>query len=85
MSYKCPFCSRTFSTKSGYSQHTSICQPSSSDSSEESSLITDVNNMSLDSEGFTSEIYMNETNNVNQVFIYFFVIKEQLNSILTVC
>jgi hypothetical protein len=85
MSYKCPFCSRTFSTKSGYSQHISICQPSSSDSSEESSLITDVNNMSLDSEGFTSEIYiMNETNNVNQVFIYLFVIKE-LNLILTVC
>lgn len=63
MSFKCPFCSRTFSTKPGYSQHVSFCQPPSS--GEESSLITDINNMSLDSEGFASEF----ENKVRNLFV----------------
>ena len=50
MSLLCKDCGRTFSNKSGYRQHVNFCIPSQS-SSEES---TDVNDMSLDSEGFTN-------------------------------
>ena len=33
MSFKCPFCSRSFSTRSAYSQHKNFCIPSYNDSS----------------------------------------------------
>ena len=34
-SYSCPFCTKTLSTKSGYSQHISRCIPSSNISENE--------------------------------------------------
>lgn len=40
MTFKCPFCSRTFSGRSGYTQHVGYCMRSQE--SEESSLITDI-------------------------------------------
>jgi len=56
MIFKCPFCPRTFSTRSACTQHTSSCLPPPvldyQSSSEESDFITDINNMSLGSEGF---------------------------------
>lgn len=50
MNFACEFCKRTFSNRSGLRQHVNFCIPPQS-SSEES---TDVNDMSLDSEGFTN-------------------------------
>src|ERR1700731_3237589 len=46
MSYKCRFCSRTFSTRSAYSQHIDHCIPDPS-SSEESDFTNDIRDMSL--------------------------------------
>jgi hypothetical protein len=55
-SIKCPYCPRTFSSKSGYTQHVSRCSPPPNISdADESSFITDISNMSLDSE-FISDI-----------------------------
>ena len=62
MIFKCEFCPRTFSNRTAYSQHVSIC--ATSISSEESSFISDINNMSLDSERFSSSINVNETSEV---------------------
>jgi len=53
MSYSCRFCGRTFSSKSGLSQHIKYCILDQSTSSEESSFISDV---SLESEGFLPNI-----------------------------
>ena len=64
-SFKCAFCPRTFSNKTAYSQHVNICQLLLFNG-EESSLITDISNMSLDNEGFSSEIDINEINNENE-------------------
>lgn len=55
-SIKCPSCPRTFSSKSGYTQHVKRCLPPIVDSDDESNLITDVSNMSLDSEEFMRDI-----------------------------
>jgi hypothetical protein len=49
MSFVCRFCSRTFSNRSGLTQHVNNCVPS--ESSEES---TDINDMSLESEEFSN-------------------------------
>ena len=46
MSFICQFCDRTFSTRSGLSQHVKYCMLTSS---EELSLISDINDMSLGS------------------------------------
>ena len=46
MSFICRFCDRTFSTRFGLSQHIKYCMLTSS---EESSLISDINDMSLGS------------------------------------
>jgi hypothetical protein len=47
---------RTFSSKSGYTQHVSHCSPPPDISdADKSSLITDISNMSFDSE-FISDI-----------------------------
>ena len=54
-SNKCPFCPRTFSNRSAYSRHVAFCKQSAS-SSEESSLITEISNMSLDSEQFLENL-----------------------------
>ena len=84
MSFKCSFCSRTFSTKSGYSQHVNVCQPLSSDE-EPSLIITDINNMSLDSEELTSDlaelVYMDESCNENEVRNLFYLLKKCFNVI----
>ena len=53
---KCPFCPRTFSNRSVYSRHVVSCNQSAS-SSEESSLITEISNMSLDSEQFSESLH----------------------------
>jgi hypothetical protein len=50
MNFACENCKRTFSNRSGYRQHVNFCIQSES-SSEKS---TDINDMSLDSEGFTN-------------------------------
>jgi hypothetical protein len=56
-SIKCPSCPRTFSSRSGYTQHVNRCLPPIVDSDDdESNLITDVSNMSLDSEEFMRDI-----------------------------
>ena len=56
-SMKCPYCPRTFYSKSGYTQHVNHCVPPLDDSNDdESNLITDINNMSLDSEEFLHDI-----------------------------
>jgi len=54
MSYICRFCKRTFSTRSGLSQHVKYCIEQSDN--EESSLISDIDDMSLGSEGFPPNI-----------------------------
>lgn len=38
MSFKCPFCSRYFSTRSAYSQHKNFCLPPDDDSSNNEEL-----------------------------------------------
>jgi hypothetical protein len=49
MPYKCPYCPRTFSTRSACSQHASYCPPPYiSSSSEESVSINDISEISLD-------------------------------------
>src|SRR2546423_4337426 len=56
-SFKCTFCSRTFSSRSVRTQHINHCSLSyHSSSSEESDLITDINNMSLGSENLSPNI-----------------------------
>jgi hypothetical protein len=54
-SLKCPYCPRTFSSKSGYTQHVQRCAPEIV-SDNESDLITDINDMSLDSEELNRNI-----------------------------
>jgi hypothetical protein len=43
MSYKCPFCPRTFSNRSAYSQHVGHCMQTGPSSSEESDFTNDQN------------------------------------------
>ena len=52
MQFKCPFCSRTFSTRIVYSQHKKFCNPTD----EELESILNVNDMSLDDEEFSRNI-----------------------------
>src|SRR5581483_5985866 len=48
MLFKCPFCPRTFSTRSACSQHISHCvPPDASSSSEESDFINDISEIAL--------------------------------------
>lgn len=59
MLYECPFCLRTFSSKNAYSLHRNFCftaNESESGSDINDSNINDrdiINDMSLDSEGFS--------------------------------
>src|SRR4051795_5315956 len=56
-SFKCTFCSRTFSSRSARIQHINYCSLSyHSSSSKKSDLITDINDMSLESENLSSNI-----------------------------
>ena len=56
-SFKCTFCSRTFSSRSARTQYINYYSLSyHSSSSEESDLITDINNMSLGSENLSSNV-----------------------------
>lgn len=64
MSFVCRFCSRTFSNRSGLTQHVNNCVPS--ESSEES---TDVNDMSLGSEEFSN---INEVK-INKIIFFKFL------------
>lgn len=60
MAFKCPFCERILSTRSSYTQHVSVCMKAVEE--EEDNIVTDMNNMSLDSEGFSNrieEVYLN--------------------------
>ena len=56
MPFQCRFCLRTFSTRSGCTQHTKYCMPLDYSSSEGSDIITGVNDMSLDSEDLNREV-----------------------------
>ncbi|CAI2196918.1 13687_t:CDS:2, partial [Funneliformis geosporum] len=58
VNYKHPFCKRTFSSRSGYSQHVNICDQSISDKSDNS--IMDINNILLESEEIFNSIEMND-------------------------
>ena len=56
-SFKCTFYSKTFSSKSAHTQHINYCSLSYySSSSKESDLITDINDMSLESENLSPNI-----------------------------
>lgn len=56
-SLKCPYCPRTFTNKSGYTQHVNNCvPPPDSDSEEEIDLMTNINDMSLDGDEFAHNI-----------------------------
>ena len=59
--FKCPVCKRTFSTRSGYSQHTNVCiqVASSSNENDDNNFTIDINKTLLESEkSFNSiEIY----------------------------
>ena len=50
--FKCPVCKRTFSTRSGYSQHTNVCiqVASSSDENDDDNPTMDINKTLLESE-----------------------------------
>jgi hypothetical protein len=52
MQFKCPFCPRTFSTRTAYGQHKKFCNPTD----EELESILNVNDMSLDDEEFSRNI-----------------------------
>lgn len=52
MQFKCPFCPRTFSTRTAYGQHKKFCNPID----EELESILNVNDMSLDDEEFSRNI-----------------------------
>ena len=56
MTFKCPFCLRTFSNRSACTQHINYCLPPDHSSSEESDLVTDINDMSLESENLSPNI-----------------------------
>jgi hypothetical protein len=64
-SIKCPYCPRTFSSKSksAYTQHVNHYFPSADSDGNESNLITDICNMSLDSEEFIHDIEEVKKNN----------------------
>jgi hypothetical protein len=59
--FKCPVCKRTFSTRSGYSQHANVCIQvvSSSDENDDDNITMDINETVLESEkSFNSiEVY----------------------------
>ncbi|RGB34495.1 hypothetical protein C1646_760455 [Rhizophagus diaphanus] len=57
-SLKCPYCPRTFTNKYKYTQHVSNCvpPPEIDNDSEESKLVANINDMSLDSEELTHNI-----------------------------
>ncbi|CAI2174295.1 11909_t:CDS:2 [Funneliformis geosporum] len=57
VNYKCSFCERTFSSRSGYSQHVNICDQSIINESDNS--IIDINNILLESEEIFNSIEMN--------------------------
>jgi hypothetical protein len=66
-SIKCPYCPRTFSSKSGYTQHVNHCLPPPDDSDDdELNLVTDVSNMSLDSKEFIRNIEEVKKNQLNK-------------------
>ncbi|GBC01099.1 hypothetical protein RclHR1_04070001 [Rhizophagus clarus] len=59
-SIKCPFCLKIFFSRSGYTQHINYYLPSIVDSDDdELNFITDVNNISLNSEEFMHDIEKN--------------------------
>jgi len=64
-SIKCLYCPRTFSSKSksAYTQHVNRCFPPADSDGDESNLITDISNMSLDSEEFIRDIEEVKKNN----------------------
>ena len=67
VNYKCPFCKRIFSSRSGYSQHINVCNQSISDESDDS--IMDINDVSLESEEIFNSI---EVRIFNKVLLYNF-------------
>ena len=70
-SLKCPYCPRTFTNKSGYTQHVSNCVPppdTDTDSEEEPDLKTNINDMSLDSDEFAHNI--REVKNLQNIIFF---------------
>ena len=64
MSYKCPFCECILSTRSSYSQHVSICLKIA----EEDKIVTDMNDMSIESEEVSNPIEEVYVNLINIIF-----------------
>jgi len=64
MSYKCPFCERILSTRSSYSQHVSICLKIA----EEDKIVTDINDMSIESKEVSNPIEEVYVNLINTIF-----------------
>src|SRR5947199_6580908 len=64
MSYKCPFCEHILSTRSSYSQHVSICLKIA----EEDKIVTDMNDMSIESEEVFNPIEEVYVNLINIIF-----------------
>ena len=63
MSYKCLFCEHILSTRSSYSQHVSICLKIA----EEDKIVTEMNDMSIESEEVSNpieEVYINLINTI---------------------
>ena len=64
MSYKCPFCERILSTRFSYSQHVSICLKIA----EEDKIVTDMNDMSIESKEVSNPIEEVYVNLINTIF-----------------
>ena len=63
MSYKCPFCERILSTRSSYSQYVSIYLKIA----KEDKIVTDMNDMSIESKEVFNpieEVYINLINTI---------------------
>ena len=64
MSYKCSFCKRILSTRSSYSQHVSIYLKIA----EEDKIVTDMIDMSIESEEISNPIEEVYVNLINIIF-----------------
>ena len=66
MSYKCLFCECILSTKSSYSQYVSICLKIT----EEDKIVTNMNDMSIESEEIFNPIKEVYVNLINTIFFF---------------
>ena len=60
MTFKCPFCERILTTRSAYTQHVNFCIKVAEE--KEDNMITDINNMSSESESDIEEVLIKAFN-----------------------